>query len=332
MSEGPAPRRAPAPPRPAAVDIRQLEVLLAVADHGSFSNAARHLHTVQSNVSTHVARLEAGLGTVLVDRSTGMLTDEGEAVAARARRIQGELDAIGPDLAAMRDEITGTVRLGIIGTIGRWLLPPLLDRLAHEYPRIHLHVAGATTTNLAPAVSQGTLHLGLVNLPVDDPDLTVEPVLVEDRVLAVLADSPLAGRGRISLDDLAELAVMVAPSGTSFRSEIDDAFRDAGLTLSPRAEIDSMGLLSAAVEAGIGPALLPASALRAGAAVVGVPVRGLSPRSVGLVSNRRVPPSATTVAVVDVVRQIIFAECARRPGLAATGSPPDPDAVPHSTS
>ena len=101
------------------MDIRQLNVLLAVADHGTFSAAADALHTVQSNVSTHIARLERELRTELVDRSTGALTAEGEAVASRARRIQGEVESIVPDLTAMHDEITGTVRIGMIGTVGR---------------------------------------------------------------------------------------------------------------------------------------------------------------------------------------------------------------------
>ena len=68
------------------MDLRQLNALLAVAEHGSFSAAARALHTVQSNVSTHVARLERELGATLIDRSSGTLTEEGNAVVARARR------------------------------------------------------------------------------------------------------------------------------------------------------------------------------------------------------------------------------------------------------
>ena len=70
------------------MDLRQIRALVAVADHQSFSAAARSLHTVQSNVSTHIARLERELRARLVDRSTGKLTHEGEAVVARARRIE----------------------------------------------------------------------------------------------------------------------------------------------------------------------------------------------------------------------------------------------------
>src|SRR4051812_11290737 len=108
------------------MDLRQLNALLSVAEHGSFSAAARALHTVQSNVSTHVARLERELGTTLIDRANGSLTAEGEVVAARARRIQSELDALTSDVASLNDEVAGHVRVGVIGTTARWLVPRLM--------------------------------------------------------------------------------------------------------------------------------------------------------------------------------------------------------------
>ncbi|MEZ5164947.1 MAG: LysR family transcriptional regulator [Acidimicrobiales bacterium] len=91
------------------MDLRQLNALLAVAEHHSFSAAARALHTVQSNVSTHVARLEQEVGAVLIDRALGELTVEGEIVADRARRILAELRSIEDDLSALRDEVSGAV-------------------------------------------------------------------------------------------------------------------------------------------------------------------------------------------------------------------------------
>src|SRR5258706_14176013 len=107
------------------MDLRQLAALVAIADTGTFSAAADVLHTVQSNVSTHVARLERELGVTLVDRAGGRLTEEGKAVVARARRVQGGLDAPTADVASMRDEGIGRGGMGGIGTTARWLIPPL---------------------------------------------------------------------------------------------------------------------------------------------------------------------------------------------------------------
>jgi len=126
------------------MDLRQLAAIVAVADTGSFSLAADALHTVQSNVSNHVARLERELGVQLVDRHRGQLTEEGEAVVERARRIAAEVDALVADVAALGHEVEGSVRLGMIGTTARWLVPRLLERLAVAQPRVHLTVVEAT--------------------------------------------------------------------------------------------------------------------------------------------------------------------------------------------
>src|SRR4029453_16350993 len=122
------------------MDLRQLAAIVAIADHRSFSAAARALHTVQSNISTHVARLEREGGATLVDRATGQLTPEGVAVVERARRIQSELEAMTADVAAVRNEVRGTVRTGVIGTTARWLVPRLLEAAANRYPRVRVVV------------------------------------------------------------------------------------------------------------------------------------------------------------------------------------------------
>ncbi len=92
------------------MDLRQLAALVAVADRGTFSAAAESLHTVQSNVSSHVARLERKIGVTLVDRAHGCLTDEGRAVVERARRIKGEPDALVFDVGAIRSDMRGPAR------------------------------------------------------------------------------------------------------------------------------------------------------------------------------------------------------------------------------
>src|SRR3974390_2506908 len=105
------------------MDLPQLQALIAIADHGSFSAAAASLHTVQSNVSSHIARLERELGVQLVDRQGGKLTEEGGAGPERARRVNAELEAAVADVAALRHEVSGTARIGMIGTTARWLAP-----------------------------------------------------------------------------------------------------------------------------------------------------------------------------------------------------------------
>ena len=93
------------------MDVRQLAAIVAVADHGTFSSAARALYTVQSNVSGHVAKLERELGVTLIDRANGGLTEEGERVVERARRILHEIEGAEPvpfgvvDITLYRDDL-----------------------------------------------------------------------------------------------------------------------------------------------------------------------------------------------------------------------------------
>ena len=141
------------------MDQKQLRALVAVGEHRSFSAAAKALGTVQSNVSTHVSRLETELGVVLVDRGNNELTEEGRLVAARARRIENELAALVSDVAAMRDVVAGTVRTGVIGTTARWLVPPLLTRLKDRYPAVRVVILDATTSSLALQLAGGQIDL-----------------------------------------------------------------------------------------------------------------------------------------------------------------------------
>ena len=101
------------------MDRKQLRALTAVAEHHSFSGAARALDTVQSNISAHIARLERELGLTLIDRATTEPTHEGRAVLERARRIEAEFEALDSDVASLRDVISGQVRVGLIGTTAR---------------------------------------------------------------------------------------------------------------------------------------------------------------------------------------------------------------------
>jgi LysR family hydrogen peroxide-inducible transcriptional activator len=304
------------------MDLRQLGALVAVADHRSFSAAARSLHTVQSNVSTHIARLERELGVTLVDRSSGKLTAEGEAVVSRGRRIQLELEALVADVAAVNSEITGFARIGVIGTTARWLVPPLLEAMASEYPRVRVVVVDATTTSLLPQVHSGQLDLAVLALPIHDPDVDSALLFEEELLVIAPADHPLAAEDRVTLAQLAEHDLLLEPPGTAFRDDLDAQASVAGVTLTTKAEVDGMRLVASLAFEGFGAAVLPASAApRLYADSVGprpwkiVGVDGLTRRSVGLVRRRRGLPSAPARALTEVLRRTVAAEAEHQPGI-----------------
>jgi len=289
------------------MDLRQLSALMAVADHGGFSAAADALHTVQSNVSSHVARLERDLGATLVDRQAGRLTAEGALVVARARRVRGELEGLVADLAALRDEIVGPSRLGMIGTTARWLVPRLLDHLGERYPGIRLIVLDATSTSLEPQLLAGGLDLAVINLPVPGRDLATEALFDEDLVLVTPVEHPFTRRGLITMGDLATIELLLPPPGTAFRGELDAAAAAAGVFLRPLAELDGLRLIASMAMEGHGPAIVPATAV-SGYPESGrwaqVPVSGLPRRQVGVAQRRRGLPAAPSRAVLEVLREI----------------------------
>ncbi|MDO8391904.1 MAG: LysR family transcriptional regulator [Actinomycetota bacterium] len=307
------------------MDLRQLNSLVAIADHGSFSAAARALYTVQSNVSGHIARLERELGVTLVDRQRGILTEDGVLVVERARRILHELDDISAEMASRGDEVRGDTRLGVIGTTARWMLPQLLTRLSVQHPLVHVTVHEGNTTNLLPRLLAGHIDAAMVHLPVDDPEVEVEPLFAEDLVLLMHGSHHLSNRQTVTLAELAAEPLMLPPRGTVLRRMIDRAAGSAGVEMQTQVEIDGVRLLTSLAFEGFGATIVPATAvprwLKADFTRVGVPE--LPRRVVGWVQRRRPTPGAPTRALLGVLREVIAGQGAEQPGVYV-----GPEAVP----
>jgi len=299
------------------MDLRQLAALVAVADHGTFSAAADSLHTVQSNVSSHVANLEKELGVTLVDRAAGHLTAEGLAVLERARRVQGELAALVADVSALRSDVRGRVRFGVLGTTGRWLVPRLVTRLAERHPGIALTVAEGTSSTLEPHLTSGVLDLALLTLPLPSPDLVAEPLFDEELVLIAPTSSPLADRKRIHIADLDGVELLLPAPGTNLRHELDRAADAAGFTLRAKAELDGVRLLASLCFMGWACGIVPASAVPAGldGPWRAVGVDGLPLRQIGLATRGRGLPSAPTKAVAAVLVESVMDGAHEEPGI-----------------
>lgn len=299
------------------MDLRQLQAFLAVVDHGGFTAAARATHTVQSNISTHVARLERELNATLVDRSSGKPTQEGEAVLARARRIQSELSALEADVSSLQGSPRGTVRMGIIGTTARWITPLLVKRLHAVAPDIHLVIADGTTSSQTLRILEGDLDLGLLSLPINDAEIRTSALFDEDHIVVVPTSHPLASRTTpISLAELTEYELMLSSPGTTFRHEIDAAFRAQDLRPRAQFEIDGLRLLASLAFQGFGVAIVPATAAPEwiGGDWVIIRVEGLGRRTVGLATRRRAMLSVAAQTTANVVQHIINNE-----GPALTG-------------
>lgn len=299
------------------MDVRQLAAIVAVADHGTFSAAARALYTVQSNVSGHVAKLERELGVPLVDRANGTLTDEGERVVERARRVLHEIDDIAADIASLDDDVSGDARIGVIGTTARWLMPQLLSAMSVRHPRVHPIVSEGSTTAIVPGLLANQLNAAIIHLPIDDPELVVEPLFAEDLLLLVHASHPLAEREAMSLAELEEIPLLLPPKGAALRRVLDRAAGTVDVTLRAQAEIDGVRLLASLAFDGYGAAIVPATAaprqLDGNFARINVPE--LPRRVVAWARRRRPAPSAATTAVLEVLHDVIELHGADQPGV-----------------
>jgi LysR family hydrogen peroxide-inducible transcriptional activator len=299
------------------MDVRQLAALVAIADHGTFSAAARSLYTVQSNVSGHIARLEKELGVTLVDRSGGGLTDDGARVVERARRILNELDDIAADMTAHHDAVTGQSRIGIIGTTARWLLPQLLRTVRAQHPGLRVIVHEGATSTLVPGVLSGQLNGAVVHLPVDDPELTVEPLFAEDLFLLADRSHPLAEHRSIEFEQLDDVPLLLPPTGAPLRKVLDRAAGVAGITLRADAEIDGVRLLASLAFDGFGAAIVPATAAPTWleGSFTRVTVNDLPRRVVAFVHRHRPRPTTPTVATLAALRDVIAEHGTEQPGV-----------------
>lgn len=304
------------------MELKQLDALTAVAEHGRFSAAARALDTVQSNISTHIARLEDDLGAILVDRSAGELTPEGEVVLTRARRINTELAALRDDVASMTSRVTGRVRLGIIGTTGRWLLPSLLDELSRSFPDVVTTVIDSTTTALIPLLEHGDLDLAVVNTPLQHDELFTSPMFEEQLVVIAPEGHELSAAGDrpIHITELENHKLLLSPPGSNLRILIDEAARNENIQLRTVAELDGIRLAATLAFQGYAPAIVPVTAIpswigRGGWTVLSL--QEVPPRHVGLAIRRRGMLSAPASATRDVLRQVVRTMAPTIEGLTA---------------
>jgi DNA-binding transcriptional LysR family regulator len=238
-------------------------------------------------------------------------------VVEKARRVLHELDDITAEMASRGDEVRGDSRLGVIGTTARWLLPQLLVQLSRQHPAVHVTVHEGNTTNLIPRLVSQQLDASIVHLPVDDPEVTFEPLFAEDLVLLVHSRHHLSTRESMPLAELAGEPLMLPPLGTALRRVIDRAASGVGVELSAQVEIDGVRLLTSLAFEGFGAAIVPATAvprwLKGDFHRVVIPE--LPRRVVGWVQRRRPTPGAPTRAVLGVLREVIANQGAKQPGV-----------------
>lgn len=179
-----------------------LRCLCAVVEAGSFRAAAERVHRSQPAVSQQVKALETELGRTLIERRTCRPTPVGRRLYDRARHILNEVDSLARELADLDEAEVGELRVGTSDTTALYVLPPVVRAFSQALPRTQLVLVNRPTSAIAEQVLRGDLDLGIVTLPVGQPELE-ERALFEEKLLLVLRRKhPLAHRKSVALEAL----------------------------------------------------------------------------------------------------------------------------------
>lgn len=292
-----------------AFNLIQLETFRRLAIEANFTRTAEALNLTQPAVTQHVRALTDHFHVKLVDlvgRRT-VLTDAGILLAKRAEHLLGNVAALERDMREFADLGSGELRLGATVTIGTYTLPALAARFRKSYPDITLHVDIANTDTMAEAVKAGRVSLALVEGPLDDPDLEIEPYADDELVLIVSPNHPLARRRKgIVAADLANVPFVLREEGSGTLAQVRNALRRVGIEPIVALTLPTGEGIVRAVELEVGVAMLSrlvvATALKE-KRLVRVRVTDLVlERTFRLVRLRRLTASPATLAFTALAR------------------------------
>jgi LysR family hydrogen peroxide-inducible transcriptional activator len=246
--------------------LKQLRHLLAIADHGHFGRAAAACHVTQSSLSASLRELEAVLQTRLVERSTRQvrLTALGLETANRARDIIAAVTALATQASSQAPPLTGIVRLGVIPTIGPYVLPKLLPRLRKAYPNLQLYLQEDLTDRLLQDLDTGKLDMLLLALPYPMPGTASLTVGEDALLLCCPPQHPLALTKDLTISRLRQEPLLLLADGHCLREHALEACK-----LHHRSQPDSFAATSLytlvqMTANGLGATLVPEMAVKAG--------------------------------------------------------------------
>jgi len=299
-------------------NLRQLEYLVAVADHGTFGAAAEALRISQPALSTQVAEVEQRLGLWVFERGRqgASATPEGEAVVTAARRVLEEVAALVRIARERAGDLAGPLALGVIPTIAPYLLPSVVRETMRRYPSVQLQLREERTADLLVSLRAGTIDLALLAAPVpgDVTGLEIVDLARDPFVLALPDGHPFAGRARLPQSALAGLPMLLLEEGHCLRDHASAACSVIGASQLGSIQATGLPSLGQMVAAGMGATLLPASALpvetRAGSGITTRRLRMPEPfRTIALAWRARSPRASEYRTLAEGLRAPVETMC-----------------------
>ena len=202
--------------------LTELRYVVAVAEHRHFGKAAEAWFVSQPTLSVGVRKLEEELGLRLFERNRSdvIVTPEGETVVAQALQVLRGVDEIRETAEAARDPLGSRLTLGLIYTIGPFLVPRLISALKEAAPGVQLVVRENFTDALARQLRRGEIDMAIMSLPFEDPQLVARPLYREPFKVALPADHRLARNKRVKAAALAEENLLLLGARNCFREQV----------------------------------------------------------------------------------------------------------------
>jgi DNA-binding transcriptional LysR family regulator len=245
------------------VDLRQLEILRAVAQTGSFTSAGQQLHLSQSAVSRQILLLEEELKEQLFLRLGRKIriTPAGTTLLGLSERMFEDLERTRASILDNQRSVSGTVRLVGGMTVCLYVFPPLLKAFRKEHPAVEVKLTPGATPRLVRQLRTGGADLGLLTLPIDDPNLVSIPVMREELMLVTAPTHPLAKRRQITPHDLVGQPFVLFEAGSNSRKTIEEFFVREQIAPRVVTETENVEIIKALVMVGMGMAILPYQAV-----------------------------------------------------------------------
>jgi DNA-binding transcriptional LysR family regulator len=243
-----------------AVDIRQLQHFVAVAEEKHFTRAARRMNIVQSALSNSIRLLEEELDAKLFVRSTRQvrLTDAGQILLDKAKAALESIRDAREAVAAVRNLERGTLSIGTVQSLPAFLdLPSLVERFHAEYPGVELRLRQGSATDLIEKIRNGRLDLAFLPLSESPADIKTDIIACEALVVGCAPNHPLAGASDVSLAALKDEPFVDFEPDWGTRKLIDQGFFGAGISRHIAFEVSDLNTLLELVSRGMGIALLP---------------------------------------------------------------------------
>lgn len=308
--------------------LQQLRYLVAVADYLNFRRAAEHCYVTQPTLSAQIKELEHRLGgVVLIERSRSVvvMTDLGKAVAVRARNILREADEIRALCKIDGGMLSGTLRVGVVHSLGSYLLPHIIPDLRISHPNLRFYTREALAEQLLDQLEFGRLDLLFFPLPHRRTQLSELPLFREPLYVVVPESHSMAQRDRVEPADLLGETVLSLEPGHRLYDQIKLICHEFGAHLSHDYEGTSLDTIRHMVAMGMGISLMPAlyvqSEVEPQDHVRAMPLVELTPnRTIGMVWRRSTVRGGDFIMLGRSIQQIL-ARCA--PDLIILDAPDD---------